>query len=192
MGMKIGIIGTERIGTAAGKIWSAAGHEVRLAPQEQSVAEAVAWCDVALLACAWFEFTDVEREIGDRLDGKVVIDCINPLKSSGSLALGHKWSAGEEIAKIWHRAKVVKGFNHVPYQVFGEAHEPPLTAFYCSNSDEAKQMFVRLAAELGLDPVDAGPIKNARLLEPLGALQIQLAYKLQFDPALAFTLVRSQ
>ena len=191
--MKIAILGTEAIGKTLGRKWAELGHEVMFGSLDEgdSLVEAAAFCEVALLAFPWYLFTDVERAIGENLDGKVVIDCINPLKSSGSLALGHKWSAGEEIAKTWHRAHVVKAFNHISYTVLDNPVDEgqKLTAFYCSNSDAAKSVLVTLATELGLDPVDAGPIKNARLLEPLGALGIQLAYKLHYNTDLAFVLV---
>ncbi len=205
--MKIAIIGTGSIGKMLGRKWAEAGHEVMFGSREavraQAVAaeiagtmgggvvEAAAFCEAALLAIPWYAFTDIERAIGEGLDGKIVIDCINPLKSSGSLAIGHKWSAGEEIARTWHRAKVVKAFNHIHVKTF----ENPVydgkkaTAFYCSNDDDAKTAIVQLAADLGLAPVDAGPIKNARLLEPLGALWMQLAFKLHHNTDLAFLLV---
>lgn len=205
--MKIAIIGTEAVGKMLGHKWSQAGHDVMFGSQEVATAlsiaaeiptttggtitDAAAFCDVALLAFPWYAFTDIERIIDGQLDDKVVIDCINPLKSSGSLAIGHKWSAGEEIARTWHRSKVVKAFNHLHINTFENPcyDGKKATAFYCSNEDKAKEVIVQLATDLGVDPVDAGPIKNARLLEPLGALSIQLAFKLHHHSDLAFLLV---
>ena len=111
--------------------------------------------------------------------------------SSGSLALGHKRSAGEEIQKRFHRSYVVKAFNHFHYSAFENPHYSgqAATAFYCSNFDAAKATVVQLASEMGFEPVDAGPIKNARLLEPLAALWTQLAYVTHHGNDMAFRLI---
>ncbi|HFC12619.1 MAG TPA: hypothetical protein ENJ56_07215 [Anaerolineae bacterium] len=129
--------------------------------------------------------------MADQLDHKVVIDCINPFRSSGSLALGHKWSAGEEIQKVLHRTFVVKAFNHFYYSSLHNANYAgqAASAFYCSNFDNAKAVVVQLATEMGFDPIDAGPIKNARLLEPLAALWTQLAFVTHHGTETAFKLI---
>ncbi len=205
--MKIAIIGTGRIGRSLGDVWSALGHAVVYGSREGqtgggisaesasqpvlTIADAAAFCEVALLAIPWYAFTDIERALGQTLDGKVIIDCINPFMSSGSLALGHKRSAGEEIQKALPGSFVVKAFNHLPRSAF---REPQLggqaaTAFYCSNFDDAKDVVVQLATEMGLQPCDAGPIKNARLLEPLAALRTQLAYVTHHGDEIAFRLL---
>lgn len=206
--MKIAVIGTGRMGKALAKAWAQQGHQIMFGSREQSRGEAVArelgldvsggtiedsaeFCEVAVLAVPWYAFTDVERTIGERLDGKVIVDCINPFRSSGSLALGHKWSAGEEVQKVLHRAKVVKAFNHLYYSELGSAEYAGQAAslFYCSNFDDAKQVVVQLGTEMGYEPVDAGPIKNARLLEPLAALWTQLAFVTHHGTPTAFKLV---
>ena len=46
-----------------------------------------------------------------------------------------------------------------------------------------------LAAELGFDPIDAGPLENARLLEPVAMLWIWLALKGGLTREIAFKLV---
>ena len=47
-----------------------------------------------------------------------------------------------------------------------------------------------LAESLGFDPVDAGPLRQARLLEPLAMLWISLAYAYGHGPDIAFKLLR--
>jgi hypothetical protein len=42
----------------------------------------------------------------------------------------------------------------------------PIAMFYCGDDAEAKRTAAGLAREIGFDPVDAGPLSNARLLEP--------------------------
>jgi predicted dinucleotide-binding enzyme len=202
--MKISIIGTGRIGRTLAQqldqheifLGSRAADNGRhvaaeLGVQGGSIVEAAQWCDVCIFAFPWFAFTDVERAVGDLLDGKIIIDPINPLRSSGSLALGHQWSAGEEVAKRFHRSAVVKAFNHVYYTHFADPvfNGRAATALYCSNDDKAKAVAAQLASEMGFAPVDAGPIKNARLLEPFAVLWMQLAFLTQHDVEIAFELI---
>jgi predicted dinucleotide-binding enzyme len=47
-----------------------------------------------------------------------------------------------------------------------------------------------LIDEAGLDPVDVGPLKNARLLEPLALLWVDLAFKQRLGLNHAFKLLR--
>lgn len=205
--MKIGIIGTGRMGKTLGRLWADVGHQIAFGSRDaargkstadeigqgatgSTIRSVVTFGDVILLAFPWYAFTDIEREVGDLIDGKIVIDCINPFRSTGSLALGHKWSAGEEIAKVWHKARVVKAFNHTYTTVLEEATKAKTspTLFYCGNDFGAKEIVAQLAEAINLDPVDAGPIKNSRLLEPLAALWMQLAFTTHHGTQMAFHL----
>lgn len=44
--------------------------------------------------------------------------------------------------------------------------------------------------DLGFDPVDAGPLSQARLLEPYALVWITLAYKQKLEWIFAFRLMR--
>jgi predicted dinucleotide-binding enzyme len=61
--------------------------------------------------------------------------------------------------------------------------------FYCGDDAGAKQVAAALASDLGFDPVDAGPLTSARLLEPLAMLWISLAIRGQ-GREIAFRLMR--
>ena len=60
----------------------------------------------------------------------------------------------------------------------GEAKGEQLTAFIAADDKRAKETVIELAEDIGFDPVDAGPLQNARLLEPLALLNVQLGYEL--------------
>ena len=49
---------------------------------------------------------------------------------------------------------------------------------------------MRLGRDLGFDPVDAGPLRSARYLEPVAAQPIPLAYGLNMGPDMGLRLVR--
>lgn len=53
-----------------------------------------------------------------------------------------------------------------------------VTVFAAGDDVAAKQQVMQMARDIGFDAVDAGPLQNARLLEPLGYFNIQLGYAL--------------
>jgi predicted dinucleotide-binding enzyme len=55
------------------------------------------------------------------------------------------------------------------------------TTFYCGDDPSANSIVAELLREVGVEPIDAGPLKNARFLEPAMMLLIQLAYPLVWD-----------
>ena len=200
--MRIGILGTGRMGQTFAKRWLDSGHEVVLGSRTPraphfpenlnvvSLAEAVEFGEIIVFAFPWHALTDILREIG-KLKNKVVIDAINPLMSSGSLAVGHKTSAGEIIQNELPRAEVVKAFNHIHWQILEDpsfgSDVPDL--FICGNFGAAKRKVAQLAEEIGFRPVDCGPMKQARALEPLAYLWIQMAFNYGHGTRFTFKLI---
>ncbi|GAA6623202.1 hypothetical protein NUACC26_090270 [Scytonema sp. NUACC26] len=95
------------------------------------------------------------------------------------MAVGTTTSAAEEIAKLSPGARVVEAlptFAEVlnsPSRLFGDQLT---TVFYSGDDEEAKQVVADLLHEIDVEPIDAGPLKNARYVEPAMMLLIQLAY----------------
>ena len=88
-------------------------------------------------------------------------------------------------------AHVVKAFNNVSSAimanpVFGDMRA---TMFYCGDDKPSKGVVRDLAAELDFEPVDAGPLKIARYLEPFAMLYIQLAVTEGWGSNCAFKLL---
>jgi len=209
--MRIGVIGAGNVGGALGCRWARSGHEVvfgvrdaaalevrelvaRIGPPTRAgtVAEAAAFGPVVVLAVPWNAAENVLRTAGD-LAGKTLLDCTNPLTAdSSALAVGHTTSGAEQIARWAPQAQVVKIFNTTGFDNMLEPGyaEGAATMFCCGDDAEPKAVATRLAAELGFDPVDAGPLSQARLLEPLGLLWISLAYRQRLGRNIAFRLVR--
>ena len=209
--MKIAIIGTGRVATVLGTRWASLGHEIRFgsrAPADNkaravaeaaganaaaaSIAEAAQFGEVVVLATP-FEATQLAiREAGD-LTGKIVVDCTNPFKPNlGGLSLGLDDSAGESVARWAVDARVVKAFNTTGT---GNMADPKygagdLAMFICGDDEGAKETVAELAAGLGFDVVDAGPLEASRLLEPMAALWVNLAYKLGHGADVGFRLLR--
>jgi 8-hydroxy-5-deazaflavin:NADPH oxidoreductase len=194
-GMQIGILGTGSVGSRLGKLWQKAGHDVfygsrrpvektDLSASVGTHADAIGTSDVILIATPWADGNDkVTLELLKSLGtmaGKLLIDATNPLKSDWSpILLGETNSAAEEIARLFPLAHVVKAFNTIFADVMeveriARFPEKP-TAFLCGNNTDAKQVIIQLATDAGFDPVDAGKLSNARYLEGMAHLNIQIA-----------------
>jgi hypothetical protein len=64
--------------------------------------------------------------------------------------------------------------------------------FAASDDADARALALRLAAGIGFDPVDAGPLAAARLLEAHAMLWIELASKRGLGRDIAFALLRAE
>jgi 8-hydroxy-5-deazaflavin:NADPH oxidoreductase len=193
--MKIGIIGAGNMGSAFAKRLGAAGHEVTITAQDLSHAEQAAsatgagvravpqgqiaaGAEVLILATPYGESVDALHGAGDT-DGKTVIDISNPLNDDMSgLTVGFTSSAAEEIQKAVPNARIVKAFNTVFAQVLGAdaTAVPNVQVLYAGDDDAAKKTVRTLIESARFEAIDAGPLSNARYLEPLGMLNIYLGY----------------
>ena len=209
--MDIAVLGTGRVGSALGSRWAQKGHRVFYGVKEpqnpefqallersgpnaaaMTVQQAAAAGQAILLAIPWDVTAEVLDSL-DSLDGKILIDCINPLTSDlKGLQLGFTTSAAEQIANWVPEAKVVKAFNTVSDAAMADPcfREQPATMFYCGDDEAAKAVVRQLTEDLDLEPVDAGPLVNARQLEPMAALYVYLAIFGGWGGDCAFRIVK--
>jgi len=207
---KIGIIGTGNMGKALGKLLADHNYEVFLGSRDLekgkqvaeelganvqggSIAEAAEFGGIVILAVHYGVVAEALAAAGP-LAGKTVIDIVNPLTPDFSgLAVGHTSSAAEETAALIPDAKVVKAFNYAFASTFQNenAFSPEkATMFYCGDDADAKADIDMIISDIGFDPVDAGPLQNARYLEPLAMLIIQLGFAQKMGTCIAFKLLR--
>jgi predicted dinucleotide-binding enzyme len=178
MKQKIGIIGKGNVGKAIQAGAQRAGHEVRMIGKGGGVKDTAAWADIVILAVPYTVVEAVAAEIGSAANGKPVVDVTNVLAKEGTLALGFTTSGAEQLQKKLPGAHVAKAFNTVFAQSMSSGKVKGGALFLPVAADDAtaKAAVVQLAKDIGFDAVDAGPLANARLLEPLGFLNIQLGY----------------
>ncbi|MCM2352346.1 MAG: NAD(P)-binding domain-containing protein [Pseudobdellovibrio sp.] len=191
MSVKIGIIGSGNVGSAISRGLSKAGYESRMS-NEENVNEVVSGAEIIVLAVPFGAIDDVVKKMGDKANGKIVIDATNALTSEMKLALGFTTSGAEELQKKLTKAKVVKAFNTVFAQHMdsGKLNGQTLTAFAASDDEVARNKVLELLRAIGFDAVNAGGLENARHLESLGFLNIQLGYVLGNGTSTGFKYVR--
>jgi predicted dinucleotide-binding enzyme len=182
MKKKIGIIGNGNVGSALLRGAEQAGYEAKAVGKDpKGVRDTAEFADLVIFAVPFGAIDDTLRKVGDAIKGKIVIDVTNALTEDFQLAVGFTTSGAEELQKKAPTAKVVKAFNTVFAQHMdsGKLKSNTLTAFAASDDAEAKAEVLELARAIGFDAIDAGPLKNARLLENLGFMNITLGYMLK-------------
>jgi predicted dinucleotide-binding enzyme len=195
--MKIGVIGAGNVGTAIAMRLVPHGHQVMLSYSKDlarlqttaaafgaaagTPAEAVRFGDVVAIAVPWSSIDDALKQAGD-LSGRLVWDCTNALKPDLSgLAIGTTTSASEVIQQRVPSARVIKAIP--PFADLLHSDDPtlkgtPAGVFVCGNDLAAKATVSELVAQLPATVVDAGPLENARYVEPASFLLVRLAYGL--------------
>ena len=168
-------------------VWSASDTK----QDPRLVRETSKWADLIILAVPYPAVPDAVRELADGIDGKTLIDVTNALGPHFQLAIGFSTSGAEELQKKAPAAKVVKAFNTVfaEHMATGQVKGTTLTLFVAGDDQNAKEQALTLGRDIGFDAVDAGPLKNARWLESLGYLNIQLGYALKMGTEIGFKLV---
>jgi len=193
--MLIAIIGAGAVGKALGKNWLKCGHDVRFGVRNPDDAKYAALgrerlfnaatdipaADVIVIATPWKATEKAILALGD-LSGKVIIDVTTPLAVGPDglcLAIGHSTSAGEQVAAWAKGSSVYKTLNQTGAENMANAAGYPRrpVMFVAGDDLQHKPIVVSLVTELGFEAIDAGPLLNARLLEPLAMLWVELAIK---------------
>lgn len=178
--MRIGIIGKGRVGSTLAVGWQASGHEVQLGGRDTTpgTSEIANWADIIVLAVPYAALENIAATI--KAADKPVIDCTNPIAMGADgmgLAVGHTTSGAEQLQARMPGAHVVKTLNQVGAEVMadttGFAHTP--VQFLAGDNDAAKKTVAALLVDLGFEPLDAGGLSRARLLEPFALTWINQA-----------------
>ena len=185
--MKIGVIGSGRIGSTFGGLWAKAGHEVMFSDRDAeavkraveatgsrarggSVQEAVAFGDAILIAVPYGALPAIRDQVGAQLKGKVVIDPNNPVPNrDGEMAVGAKEKgAAVSTATLLPGVRTVRTFNAWGYALMArEANRPaPRMAMPVAADDaQALKVGMQLVSDAGFDPVHAGSLADSKAFD---------------------------
>ena len=182
--MRIGIVGSGRIGGGIARQLGAAGHEVKLsfsrdpATLESLAAEigpnatvgtpreAVEFGDVIVISVPWNVLPNALEEIGS-LAGKVVIDTTNQFGSPPLPAEGE--TAAHFNAARMTGARYTKSFNTLTSAFQAEAAgrhgDDRVVQWLCGDDAEAKATVAGLIEDAGFVPVDLGGVADCAVME---------------------------
>jgi hypothetical protein len=185
--LKIGIIGTGRIGGALARAWVKAGHEVFVSsrhPEELKglVAElgprahagtprqAAAFGAVVLVSVPYRAMPQIGTDFRAELAGKVILDTSNPNESrDGAMAAdAQKLGAGPATAELLQSKRVVRAFNCIGAASLANDgfHQPERLAIPIGGDDaEALATAEHLVQEIGFDPVVIGSLARTRVFD---------------------------
>jgi len=189
----VALIGTGNVGAALGKRFAEQGHTIFYGsrdPASRDVrelvaatghgasaltqAEAAAQADIVVLAVPWSAVEDVVRALPD-LRGKIVVDPTNPrvTASDGFADYPIEDSNAERIARLAPGAQVVKAFSTLGTETMLDPSVAggPVTVPIVGDDRAAKERVAALAREIGLEAVDVGPLRHARIIEGLHYLR---------------------
>jgi NADPH-dependent F420 reductase len=189
----VALIGTGNVGAALGQRFAEHGHTIIYGSRDPAAADvrelvaatghgavavtpadAAARADIVVLAVPWSAAEDVVRALGD-LRGKVLVDPTNPrlTASDGFADYPIPDSNAERIARLAPGAHVVKAFSTLGFETMldPKVADGPVTVPIVGDDRAAKERVAMLAREIGLEAVDVGPLRHARILEGLHYLR---------------------
>jgi 8-hydroxy-5-deazaflavin:NADPH oxidoreductase len=195
--MKVTILGRGNMGGPLADLSRKAGYDVSVVGQDGDAASAIQAADLIVLALHYDPAKVLlsGKSVKDALDGKVLIDVTNPLAPDYmSLTVGHDTSAGETLAALIPGTRVVKAFNTVFADLLkGQAAgtNAPVPVYVAGDDADACAQVVTFVEDLGMVAIESGPLSNARYLEPMAEMMIQLGYGLGHGAEIGFALVRA-
>lgn len=191
--MTVAIIGGGKVGTALARRLVLAGESVRFGARTPTAAveiegvsvpsmasaEAASGASVILLCVPATAAAHAVR-FAALPDGAIVVDCTNPVQWDNGpvLAAPTGWgSVAQALAEAFPTLHVVKGFNHFGAEIQADPAMSggPADAWFAGDDASAKATVLALATRMGFRAVDAGPLRNAGLLESAAVLWIHLA-----------------
>ena len=185
--LKIGMIGSGKVGSAIGAVWVRAGHEVMFSSRhldnDQSLAislgagaragtprEAAAFGEVLIVSVPYGALPDVGKDLAGLIEGKLIIDACNPFPNrDGEIA---DWAlekgAGLASAEMLPGAHIVRAFNAIGAARMGSAYQEPGRIGMPIAGDDAEAVAVasRLIREIGYEPVLIGGLEMGNYLVP--------------------------
>jgi predicted dinucleotide-binding enzyme len=185
--MRIGMIGSGNVGSALGRVWANAGHEVMFSSRnldndkELAAAiganaragtprEAAAFGEVLVFAVPYGALPELGKSLADSIKGKVVIDACNPFPArDGEVASrARETGAGLFSAELLPGARIVRAFNAVGAARMGSVHKEPgrIGMPIAGDDKRAIEIASSLIREIGFEPVLVGGLDMGKYLMP--------------------------
>jgi 8-hydroxy-5-deazaflavin:NADPH oxidoreductase len=196
--MKIAFIGVGNVGAPLADRLQVLGHQVIIAARDrqspkvqaaldrnpnllaQSPPEAVASSDAVFLATPFAAIESALTPLKSALNGKVLVDCTNPVGANLTHSLQSRISGSETIQELVPDARVVKAFTIYGYENFENSQYPGYedlkpAMLIAGDDPTAKSMVIDFCQQLGWEPIDTGNLAMSLHLEHMTLLWIKMA-----------------
>jgi NADPH-dependent F420 reductase len=193
----IAVIGTGDVGGALGPAFAAQGHTIIYGSRDPdrgkvkdlvertgelasatTPAAAASQADIVVLAVPGLMVEEITESLGD-LSGKIIIDPTNPLeRRMNRLEHAVETSNAEIIQAAAPDAYVVKAFNTLNWKTMVDPDSAggPVSIPLVGDNGRAKKKVAELVSGMGLEPIDVGPLRDARWVEGMLILWINNRY----------------
>ena len=210
--MNIAFIGYGNVGAPLADHLQCAGHSVTLAasdPRSESVQkalsrnqalrvaepkDAVRAADVVFLATPFQANEAALATVAAAIDGKILVDCTNPVGPGLVHGLNNTQSGSEAVQKLVPKTRVVKAFTIYGFENLENNSYPGYNVkpvmMLCGADEPAKQVVSQLARELGWEPLDAGGLEQALHLEHLTLLWIRMVRVHRASPNMVWAALK--
>lgn len=194
--MNLAFLGCGNVGAPIADHLQRAGHAVTLAahaPGSETVKKALARnprlevaspkdalkaAQVVVLAVPYPAAAEAVKGLAAELEGKVLVDCTNPVGPGLSHGLGSKTSGTQTLQALLPKTKVVKAFSVYGFENFEDSAFPGYgvkpAMLFCGDDAEAKKTVAGLLRQLGWEPVDVGGAEQALHLEHMTLLWVRM------------------
>lgn len=202
--MRIGILGSGKIGGTLGKQWAKAGHEICFGvrnvnkPEVQvllqslgekasagSLADAIGFGEVILFAIPGGTMDKTVAAYAKALDGKILIDAANKIGASPMNSL-------PIFAGLTPHAEVYRAFNSYGWENFDKPTINGVTAdlFFCGPDGKSRTVMEQLIADVGLEPIYFGGLDQVNRVDDLLKVWFTLAHGQKMGRHLAFKVLK--
>jgi predicted dinucleotide-binding enzyme len=183
-GLKIGVIGSGRVGGTVGALWVKAGHEVMFSSldieHDRKLAasigagaragtpkEAAAFGEVLFFAVPYAALPGLGRNLAAEIKDKIVLDASNPVPGRDGDMAKEALAKGTGVAspQFLPGARIVRAYNEVGYnRMRDDAHRAGerLGIPLAGDDAQALKTAVRLVQDAGHEPVVVGGLARAR------------------------------
>lgn len=193
--MKLAFIGIGNVGFALANNLQKKGHEIIVANNDENsetvkkaleqnpnflvkkIQEAIDEAEVIFLATPFNANEEILKNL--KFDGKVLVDCTNPVGMGISHGLKSEISGSEKVQEWASDAKVVKSFTIYGFENFMDSSFPNYNVkpvmMIAGNDVEAKSVVEKLNTDLGFETLDTGKLDQALHLEHMTLLWVKMA-----------------
>lgn len=204
--VRIGIIGTGKIGAALAELWVRSGHEVMISSRHPDAlaplaaklgpkahvgtpAEAAAFGKVIMLAVPYSATPQVGHDYAKQLAGKVVLDAGNPYpERDGAMAdAARSKGAGPSSRDFLPGVRLVRAFNAIiAGNLLTETHRSgdQIAIPLAGDDPAALTQAAALVRDAGFEPVIVGDLSQARRFDVGSPVYVKLLTAKQLRAAL--------
>ena len=211
--MKIAFFGAGQVGAPLATHLAEAGHQVMLVRTEHESSapapllarspnlsaldrdEALTQAEALFLAVPFPALEGLLGPLAEKLAGKIVVDCTNPVGAGLTHALRSERSGSQMVQQLLPSSSVVKafsiyGFENLEEPAAVDARGGKPVMLFCGDDPEAKGRVAELIEECGFEALDVGGLVQALHLEHMTLLWVRLVRSGGHSPRLMWAALR--